>query len=78
MAEPWIGDTGPCPDPECSGGLEPEQDGDTAYWACNVCGYETYGSQPAPAAGCQLGIPEDVRREAAGPVFVGQIGRRPG
>jgi hypothetical protein len=87
-AEPWADASRPCGDPECAerGGIaEPESDGDVSYYACTTCGYVSdYERIGQPSGdGCQLGIPEAVRRAASppqrqdGPVFVGTIGRRP-
>jgi hypothetical protein len=64
---------------------EPEQDGDTRFFACTECG-STFGFQLAQAqaeSSCQLGISEDVRRaasfvpEGSPATFLGSIGRRP-
>ncbi len=60
--------SGRCPDPDCHGKTEPEQDGDAVYDECTECGYATNWrrAEPAPdeAATCQAGIPEHVRRAA--------------
>jgi hypothetical protein len=79
---PWIEETRPCGDPGCQGQGEPEEDGDLHYYACTTCGYE-YGweFQKQTTPGCQLGVPEDIRRRAQppqkqGPISV-TIGRRP-
>lgn len=64
----------------CGRMAEPEQDGDVLYFACS-CGFESgYRRVAAADPSCQLGVPEDVRRQASvplpGPVLV-TIGRRP-
>lgn len=74
---------GRCPDPDCRGTTEPEQDGDVAYDECNTCGYATgwrrIEDPEANQGGCPVGIPEGVRRAAGGmqalPPLM-QIGRR--
>lgn len=86
-----IEDARPCPG--CGELAEPEQDSDVLYWAClNQSCLMEFGhhrtEQQDPA--CQLGIPEQVRRQAGGiipaeiastrdrpPVFLGQIHGRP-
>lgn len=64
---------------ECGGTAEPEEDGPVTYWACTACGYEsgfTVTGTP-PGGDCQLGLPEQTRRRAARPVFLGPaIARR--
>jgi hypothetical protein len=81
VADPWVGETRPCPDTECVGKSEPEEDGDLRLWVCTTCGFEShYERVQQPPGNCQLGIPEDVRQRASvsppQPVFL-QIGRRP-
>jgi hypothetical protein len=79
--DPWVAELRPCPDEECGGIAEPEGDADLRYFSCADCGY-TFGWEQVQqqSDGCQLGIPEDVRRAAqpeAGsgpqPVFLGGI-----
>lgn len=62
----------PCPDPECGGTAEPEQDGDHLYFECTRCGYAAgyhKAEQPTLAANqsghCSVGVPEAVRRAAS-------------
>lgn len=83
----------PCPDPECGGLGEPEQDGDHTYCECTTCGYAFDYQRLAAVAvapdgtSCAAGIPEHLRRAASAPVentlaatrppLLLQIGRRP-
>lgn len=61
-----------CPDPECRGVAEPDQDGDHIFYECQSCGYQ-FGWEKAPApaitgdseGSCSIGVPESVRRAAA-------------
>ena len=77
-----IADAAECP--ACGDCAQPEQDGDLIYHACG-CGHEFgYRRLPQQESTCQIGVPEDVRRQAslviadtAMPVFLGSIGRRP-
>lgn len=59
---------GRCPDPDCRGTTEPEQDGDVLYDECVVCGFALNwrrAEDPEQSDGrCAVGIPEDVRRAA--------------
>jgi hypothetical protein len=78
-AEPWVGETRPCPDTECGGTAEPEGEASLRYWACTTCGYEFGYERLGAGDGCALGIPVGTRQaamSAAGPVLV-QIRRRP-
>jgi hypothetical protein len=79
----WVEVARECP--SCWGPAEPEDDGETRFWACAdpECGYE-FGHLRLPAAdpSCQLGVPEHVRRAASPPAarsepFFPTIGRRP-
>ncbi len=59
-----------CPDPDCRGTTEPEQDGDVVYDECTTCGYALNWRRvedPAENDGrCAVGVPDDVRRVASG------------
>lgn len=62
-----------CPDPDCGGTAEPEQDGDHRYHECTACGYG-FGYQKletvsvSTAGACSVGIPEGIRRAASAPM----------
>lgn len=63
----------PCPDPDCGGMGEPDQDGDHLFYECKECGYQFgWDRVPQPAhvgdgagGSCQIGVPESVRRAAS-------------
>jgi hypothetical protein len=67
--------------------MQPEQDNELHYWACNTCGSETDYIRIRPAAdACQLGLAPAVRAAASTEtgssngrsVFIGDIPvRRP-
>jgi hypothetical protein len=75
---PWTAQTRPCPDPECPGLAEPEEDGDHRYWACAECGYESgYEKTKSTATVCSAGVPQVIPAEPA-PVALGMPSfRRP-
>jgi hypothetical protein len=81
-AEPYLEETYSCR--VCGGAMEPEEDGNLHYFSCTDCGFdEGWAFQKITTPGCQLGVPEDIRRraqvpQAPEPVFLGtSIGRRP-
>ena len=61
----------PCRDPDCQGQAEEEVDGNVRYRVCLTCGFE-FAYERVEVAGdqevCQIGIPEDLRRAASGPM----------
>jgi hypothetical protein len=61
----------PCRDPECAGQAEEEVDGDVRYRVCQACGFE-FAYERIEVGGeqgvCQIGVPEDLRRAASGPM----------
>ena len=67
--DPEVAGTAPCPDTECGGTGEPEQDGDHAYLACTTCGFE-FGYRKieaqqlavGPDGACAIGVPVALRR----------------
>lgn len=62
-----------CPDPDCGGLAEPEQDGDHKYFACVDCGFE-FGWERVETSilaedadgNCSVGVPASVRRAVSG------------
>lgn len=80
MAEPWVEEAVGCP--SCGEAAEPEDDGDTRYFACTVCEYE-FGFRQVrqDATSCQLGISEQTRERLQPPArrtpVPVQIGKRP-
>jgi hypothetical protein len=77
----WVDEAIGCP--HCLGEkcAEPEQDGDTRYYACtnDWCQAE-FGHQiiRTPGGVCAAGLPVEVLPSPDAPVFLGSIGRRPG
>jgi hypothetical protein len=58
-----------CPDPECGGECEVEQDGDHRYFECIECGY-SFGYerqlQDLTTDTCAIGVPIEIRQRAMG------------
>lgn len=85
MTDLWVEETRPCRDEECPGSADPEQDGDTRYWACTLCGME-FGFERTPQPvqdACAIGVAPEVRQRFSSPAdgrpapVPISIGRRP-